>query len=196
MILETFHCGEDLQGAVQVFTLPHDGVRLADVFVMKRSLARQKIAKHSDFFRLLLSGVENPSLPKLLDTVETAERSSRFRGYGLLFGYPSSAVEFFVRAAETEDQTGAFVPRQFVSIPTHISQTGQFVWAVPVGHVETSEEVAIRSAASRILEQYRLLRKKWIGSKQTSADSIKSLELIREWYHDGDGDYSSDYARY
>jgi hypothetical protein len=105
-------------------------------------------------------------------------------------------VDFFVKAAEIEDQTGEFVPREFINVPTFASPSGHFVWAVPVGHQETAEETAIRTTASRILARYRDQRRKWIDTVGSPSASPQSLELIREWFHDGEGDYSPEHARF
>jgi hypothetical protein len=195
-VLSAFRCGEDIEGQVHFYAYPHGGVRFAEPYVMKRSLARKMITEHSDFFRGIGVTHDNPSLPGLLLNVEQAGRYDRFRGYGLFFGYPSSAVDFFVSAAKTEDQTGEFVAREFMSIQTFSSQNGQFVWAVPVGHQETSEETAIRWTAQSILDRYRSLRTEWIENSDEPTDSPKSLELIREWFHDGNGDYSPEHAKF
>jgi len=195
-ILATFHCGDDIEGAVHIYDQAHGSVRYAEPFVMKRSLARQKIAEHFNFFRAIGATHDNPSLPGLLRQIEQASRYARFRAYGLLFGYPSLAVDFFVSAAENKDRTGEFVAREFINIPTFSSQSGHFVWAVPVGHQETTEETAIRSTAYLILERYRRLRRTLIEGESESTESPKSLELIREWFHDGNGDYSPDHARF
>jgi hypothetical protein len=194
LIASALHCGEDLEGEVQLYTQSYNGVRFAEPYVLKRSSARRQISDSPDFFRRV--GVDqDSSLQELLQKAEHSSRYDRFRAYGLLFGYPSLAVDFFVRAAEIEDLTGAFVARQFIGIPTFGSENGHFVWAVPVGHQETPEEAEIRTTARMILERYRSLRDKWIGSQGTST-APRSLELIREWFHDGNGDYSPDHARF
>lgn len=102
---------------------------------------------------------------------------ARFGGYGYLFGYPDEAVNFFVAAAAEEEFTGKFVERDFYSAPTVSKSTNGFVWAVPKNNVETESERMIKNRATRIYNEYRARREKYIGENKKGA-----VELLRDWF--------------
>ncbi len=54
----------------------------------------------------------------VMNLIDQADSSSRWRGFGLIFGYPAYAVDFFVKAGEEEKQTGKFVKRDFLHLKT------------------------------------------------------------------------------
>lgn len=170
--------GPDLVAGVQVFAEVHDGHRHVQAFVAHRPALRALLASEAAFFGPLGLGPGADPF-EVLCTVERLPRLERFRGYGLLFGYPRAAVEFFVAAAAEEDRTGELPPREFVHIATFGAEQHRFVWAAPPGHVADAEELALRAAAAPILARYRAQRERF-----THGESIDALALLRSVVHD------------
>ena len=193
-LLSRFTCGKNLSAHLHQYAPHTNGESFFQAYILHEPTAALRIQKHSDFFRRIEVYPFNDQLPALLQKIEYAPRYHRFEGYGHLFGYPASAVQFFVQAEKFHDETGQFVPREFISIPTHQADSGSFVWAVPVGHQRNEEEKRIQENAAAILARYRLLRAKWIKAVDHESEGPRSLELIREWYHNGHGDYAPEYA--
>ncbi len=161
-VLAAFRCDDRFYADVHVFSAIYEGNRQAEVVVFNLPRLKTAIAAHRGFFEKF--GVTPESHPMdVLQIVEHAEAADRWRGYGYLFGYPDSAVDFFVEAGESQKKTGQFVKREFYQIPSFGRATGSFVWAVPVGHTETDEERTIRARAVRTLETYRGLRERFVG---------------------------------
>ena len=74
----------------------------------------------------------NANSATVLSVVEYENKNDRYRAYGYLFGYPEHAVDFFVEASITEEETGEFVKRNFFTIPVEAGNSGDFTYAVPV----------------------------------------------------------------
>ncbi len=162
-ILAAFRCDDRFYADVHVFSAIYEGNRQAEVVVFNLPRLKTAIADHREFFEKY--GVTPESHPMdVLQIVEHADAADRWRGYGYLFGYPDAAVDFFVEAGESQKKTGQFVKREFYQIPSFGRATGAFVWAVPVGHAETDEEREIRERSKGILEEYRALRERYVGS--------------------------------
>ncbi len=166
----------DLDFGVMAFATVFDGQRHVEAYVVHIPTMDDVLSRHASFFGpyALTPGT---SVGEVLATVERMPRLDRFRAYGLLFGYPQYAVDFFVEAAgeevndEGKQETKAeakdagkpsepkarrpIVPRDFVSIPVHESDTNRFVWAAPKGHAGHPDDDAIRLQAATILERYR-----------------------------------------
>jgi hypothetical protein len=90
--------------------------------------------------------------------VERMPKLDRHRGYGLLFGYPVHAVDFFVAVADEPREGGKPAPRRFVQIPTFASPTGRFVYAVPPDAPDRPEDLALRARTEPVLARWRELR--------------------------------------
>lgn len=179
-------CG-DIGAFVHGFTTPQgDSIvrRSFDVIVYHRAAVARAIERHAAFFGTL--GVTpGADVREVLAAVENAPRAERWRGYGLLFGYPDDAVEFFVRAGIEGDRTKTIVPRDFRRIETYrkfpIERDGpplasSFVYAVPKDAPESTADRALRDAAAPIYARYVRERARRIG-----ADSTGALALWREW---------------
>jgi hypothetical protein len=111
-----------------------------------------------------------------MERIDRAEQSVRWRAFGLVFGYPEYAVEFFVDAGKSEKKTGKFVERGFLAIPTVASDTGRFVYAVPKGHVERDEDRQLKMAAAPIFEQYLARRALFIRD-----GGVGAVALLQDW---------------
>lgn len=180
-IFETWRCGDNILAEVQHFSRAFDGKRSADAVVFDRAALRKMLVDRSHFFSRW--GVTQNTHPlSVLYAVETADATPRFAGYGYLFGYPDYAVEFFVDAANKEEFTGRFVERSFYSIETFAGKTNRFVYAVPKGHAERSEDAALKKRAEYVLSEYRARRERYIGDGKAGV-----VELLRDWFCQTDG---------
>jgi hypothetical protein len=178
-ILALWRCGAG-DGAffadVQHFAKTFEGRRHAEAVVFNRANLRRAVREKSDFFsRWAITANSHPL--QILYAVETDETGARFGGYGYLFGYPDYAVEFFVRAADSEEFTGKFVERDFYSVPTFSRPTNGFVWAVPKNHAENEIDKAIRAEAAKIYAEYKTRRERYIGAGKKGV-----VEMMRDWF--------------
>jgi hypothetical protein len=187
-ILAAFNCGPALSAGLQVFTTPFDGELYADGVIFNGPRFAQTLTRYPDLFAAI--GVTPDMSPlEVVQAVDADPTTRRFRAYGLLFGYPEHAVDFFVSAVEQEEATGEFVARDFFQIPTFVSDTGRFVYAVPKGHTPTPEDEALRARALQTLDAYKALRADMVGSNKPGA-----LALARRLFDDGSGQCSPERA--
>jgi hypothetical protein len=173
-IANAFRCGDGMSTHVQLFAAESKGERFAElIFVNRPALDRLLEAKKAFFAPLGLS----PGTPPLqvLNVVEYLPRESRFRGLGYLFGFPDYAVDFFVTATVPGANSGPGKDRDFYSVPVYRAGTNYFVWAVPLGHQERTEDKAIAARAKTVLEAYRTRRDDVAAGKTTIADAVRSL---------------------
>jgi len=160
--LDLLDCRE-LDFGVMSFATVFDGQRHVEAYVVHVATMDDVLARHPTFFApfALTPGT---SVGEVLATVERMPRLDRFRAYGLLFGYPQYAVDFFVEAAGDEVPAGEpgatrpIVPRDFISIPVYESEANRFVWAAPKGHAGHPDDDRTRERARAILAHYRSLR--------------------------------------
>jgi len=175
-LLRLFRCGDELAATVLHFakTYPNKQDKLERPFegyVIHGPAMRRKVGQHRGLFAGL--GVSPASeLWETLVTVEYQPEGPRWRAYGLLYGYPPDAVDFFVQAGETQRGGGKFVERDFVSLPTFERAERGVVYAVPKGSKRTAEEELFASRVGTILAEYRARRE-----RHTS-----SVALLREWF--------------
>lgn len=185
-LLAYFRCGEEIWATMHHFakTFPKgkDGPleRYFEGAVFHRSAVRRLVAAQDIFFASLGLTVETHPLETLM-TIEFAEASSRFRGLGLLYGYPEYAVNFFVQASEEQTRTGQFVVRDFVGSPTFARAERGVVYAVPKGHQESEIDTRLRGRFTKILEEYRSRREKFVGEGKPGV-----VALLRDWFCQGD----------
>jgi hypothetical protein len=178
---------DDIGAFVHVFTATSGDTvrrRVMEVVVYHRGAVARTVARHAPFFGSL--GITPAAdVREVLAAVENAPRAARWRGYGLLFGYPDEAVDFFVRAGEEGDRTGAVVPRDFRRIDTYrkfaLERDGppvasSFVYAVPRGAAESVADRALREAAAPVYARYVRER-----ARRITADSTGALALWRDW---------------
>lgn len=143
---------------VQTFATAHDGKRHVEAYVVHRAALAEMVRREATFWLPL--GVTPCTHPaEIVAIVDRLPRADRWRAYGLLFGYPNYAIDFFVEATERARAGGGEVgpgkDREFYHIATSSACEGQFTWAVPLGHVERDEDRAIRQRAEAILTAYR-----------------------------------------
>ncbi len=185
--LAAWRCGDELFADVRHFAQTYEDsktkelTRAAEAVVLNLPALAAVVSKYADYFGPF--GLTPHAHPmEVLMAIEYSQPGPRWRGYGYLFGFPPYAVDFFVNAGESEKQTGKFVERDFLSIPTFGAEKHQFVWAVPKGYVEQDEDRAIRARAAEILAAYRERRARFIGAGKPGVS-----ELLRDWFDDGKG---------
>lgn len=169
---------DELDFGVQVFQEPHEGQRAAHAWVVHRTALRRVLADHAQCFAPLGLGPNAPA-DEVLAVVERQPRLLRYRCYGLLFGYPVAAVDFFVRAAAEEESGGGRVEREFAHVATFSADRHRFVWAVPAGESSSAEVRELQNEASTLLEQYRSLRERFIGpGKPGPVDLLRAVARL------------------
>jgi hypothetical protein len=180
-ILRTWTCGGELSAHLHHFAAVYDGARPVEVMVVNHRALRRALDDSTAFFGpYALSSSSDPM--EVMMAVEYDRTSARFRGYGLLFGFPLHAVDFFVEAARSQAETGTFVERDFISLPTGLG-ANHFVYAVPKGHVAVDADRALRARVEPIFADYQARRARHIRGE--SAAGV--LDLVREWFDDGRG---------
>jgi len=174
-ILECMPLGPDLEAGVYVFFTPFKGQKIASAFVVHKPSLRRLIVRRKDVFDAI--GIDVDTAPqRVMEKIDRAPRASRWRAFGLVFGYPKYAVDFFVEAGEQQAATKKFVERDFVQLPTFASEEGRFVYAVPKGHVERTEDRDLKSSTGEIFSRYRVWRSVYIGDGKSGA-----IELLKSW---------------
>lgn len=142
---------------VQIFDKIHDGERNAHAFVVHRNSLARMIDRHESFWSSWdITPETHPT--DIVDIVDRMPRSDRWRGYGYLYGYPDEAVDFFVEAGLAADDGSEMGPgkdRQFMQIPTYAAESGRFTYAVPLEHVPTPADQALKTRANSILKAYK-----------------------------------------
>lgn len=167
--------GPDLEAGVYVFAETFKGKRMASAFVAHRPGLRELIRRRGDVFEPL--GVTPAtSLQEVMEAIDRAPRAARWRGFGLVFGYPEYAVEFFVAAGDKQAETGKLVERDFVNLPTFASERGRFVYAVPKGHTERLEDRELKARTAAIFQTYGAWRSAFVGDGKPGA-----VALLRCW---------------
>lgn len=188
-VSDALTCGE-LTTFVQVFTATSPGrerdtMRNATMVIAHRASMRALIVRQRAYFATL--GVTPSTEPRdVVAAVENAPRAERWRGYGLLFGYPDDAVDFFVRAGIEGDSTKRIVPRDFRRIETFHKfpetrggppVTSSFVYAVPKGAADSEGDRRLRDAAAPIYARYVTQRARFVRP-----DSTGVTQLWRDWF--------------
>ncbi len=181
-IARAWTCGGEVSAHLHHFAAVYQGDRPVEMTVVNAPALRRLLDDRTAFFgRYALSASSEPM--EVMLAVEYDRTSARFRGYGLLFGYPDHAIDFFVDAADAQAETGVFVERDFISLPT-TRGTNHFVYAVPKGHQEHEADRRLRDRVEPVFADYQARRARHI--RGDSAAGV--LDLLREWFDDGTGD--------
>ena len=188
--LTAWRCGDHYEAGVLPFDALRDGERYAAAWVAARPALRRTLADRADFFGGLGLTPESTAEAVLLRVEGAGRPADRWRGFGLAFGYPDRAVDFFVAAGVHQRETGEFVGRDFRHYPTHAREAGGFVYAVPRLDPESDAERRLRRAAAAVLAAYRTRRKRYV----TDDDPARVAELVRDWFEDGTGWCHPDHA--
>jgi hypothetical protein len=167
--------GPDLETGVLVYASAFEGKRSASAFVAHTPSLKALIERREDVFGPI--GVTaKSSAQAVMEAIDKAPRSARWRAFGLVFGYPEYAVEFFVTAGEEQDRTGQFVKRDFLNVPTFGGERGRFVYAVPKGHAERDEDRELMAKAEPILTKYRAWRAVYVDELK-----LGGVALLSTW---------------
>lgn len=189
-LISVWTCGSSISSGIMTFEQLHDGERFAAGWLANEDALRQLRKTHSGYFEAL--GItESSTAESVMLSIERSSRpEERWRGFGLVFGYPDYAVEFFVRAGLHQRETGEFVERDFRQYPTIQRPTGGFVYAVPKVTREQSEEAELRERCRLVLEEYKGLRKEFC-----EGDRMEPELILRRLYDDGYGWCHPDHAK-
>lgn len=173
--LASLPLGAEFDTGVLVFASAFEGRLTASAFVAHRKSLQALVERHRDVFVPLGITAATPA-QQIMEKIDRAGEASRWRCFGLVFGYPEHAVEFFVAAGEEQARTGKPVAREFVQIPTYASARGRFVYAVPKGYAEQNVDRALRDAATPVLARYTRWREVYIGEGRAGPTA-----LLRDW---------------
>jgi hypothetical protein len=166
---------------VLVYESAQRGQRYASAYVVHVPSLQALVERQSELFGRWGITVASPPGEVLLTIERSRQPGDRWRGFGLLFGYPEYAVDFFVEAGLHQRSTGEFIERDFRQIPTFTSRSGRFVYAVPKLSRPGPEDVALERRATHLLGEYRRRRP---TDKEAPPNPI---ELLRDWMDDGHG---------
>ncbi|MGL4422242.1 MAG: hypothetical protein ACRCZF_16350, partial [Gemmataceae bacterium] len=173
--LAAWPLGPDHEAGAFVFASAFQKQRSASAFIVHKPSLQALVVRRKDVFAPL--GITTSTPPQeVFERIDRAPSSPRWRAFGLVFGYPEYAVEFFVQAGEQQAKTGKFVERDFRQIPTVDSDHGRFVYAVPKGQAEQPEDIQLKIAAAPVLERFRIWREVYIGEGKSGATA-----LVRDW---------------
>jgi hypothetical protein len=173
-VADALQCGDNLKTMVQIFAIQSDTERFAELMMINRAEFDAKLVAERGFFaRFGLSAGMSPV--QALTIIEHLPRADRYRGYGLLFGFPNFAVDFFVEATVPGADVGPGKDREFYSVPVFKAPKGHFVWAVPLGASERPENKAIADRAAPVLKDYTAYREKYIGEGKHGV-----VEMVRD----------------
>lgn len=167
----------DHQFVMMPFAQKEGHMRNVEIYVVRKSKFASLMAQHAAFFGQW--GFTPDSDPAVvLPVIEYESRHDRNRGYGLLFGYPLYAVDFFVAANQRteKDTTIKLVPRDFFAIPVHAGNKGYFTYAMPKGYSPSETDSSIYRSAVNTLELYKVQRQKYIKSGR-----FKAVALWSNW---------------
>jgi len=162
---------------VQAFATSREEKRHLEAYVVHRASLSAMIAREAAFWSPL--GVTPCTHPaEVLAVVDRMAKAERWRGYGLLFGYPNYAIDFFVeanrRSAEAGSEVGPGKDREFLHIPTFKSAKARFTYAVPLGHSFNEADRILATQAAAILHVYAAERQRLIEAASPAA-ALKRL---------------------
>ncbi len=178
-VAEVFHCG-NVEAVLVPYRATYDGVRYLQLSVVDRARMHAMMVQSADVWNHW--GVAPEADPSVVvGSVEHGESLRRFRGYGLLFGYPDYAIDFFVAAAREADETGDFVERDFFHIPVFGADRGHFTYAIPKGHIPSAPDSLRYDFAMQVLDRYRSRRPTYV----TPDSTLDARSLIRAWRTEG-----------
>lgn len=189
-VIAPWRCGASLEAGVLVFENLHEGERFAAGWIADRNSLESLVTERAGYFGRLGLTKESSGESVMLSIERASQPEERWRGFGLAFGYPEFAVEFFVRAGLHQRETGEFIEREFRQYPTFSRQAGGFVYAIPQVTPEQDCERLLRTNCEAILAEYKRLR-----AMHTEGETVFAERLIRAWYDDGTGWCHPDHAK-
>lgn len=169
---------DTLWADVHVFHEPHGGKRAARGYVAHRRALAELLRAQSAFFAPYGLGPDTHPA-EVFAIVERMPKLDRHRGFGLLFGYPAHAIEFFVAAEVAQERGGPGPKRRFVQIPTFAAPTGRFVYAVAADAPELPADRDLAAAAAVRLARYRELRSIFDVAGATTLPQADAAALLQ-----------------
>lgn len=117
--------------------------------------------------------------------------TSRNLAPGLPVRLPArAAVDFVVESSDRQSEAQKLVPRDFRQLPTFGAPTKQFVYGVPRGAAQTSEDLRLREETAGVLSEYRKRCAECVGPGKRGAAA-----LLRARFDDGTGRCDPSQAR-
>ncbi len=167
---------EHLQFVVVPFRQPWDEKRNLQILVCRRDQFQKTLQKEAVFFGQW-GFTPNADPATVLTAIEFESKNDRYRAYGYLFGYPDHAVDFFVEASLSTEESGEFVARDFFHMPVAAGDKGYFTYATPKGYVPGKSDSVIYKRAQATLERYKQLKRQHQKNGQLDALSLFSHTL-------------------
>ncbi len=151
---------DELQFLMIPFRKPWDEKRHLQILVCRKDEFQKTLEKEAAFFAQWgFTAHADPAT--VLTTIEFESKNDRYRAYGYLFGYPEHAVDFFVKASITGEETGEFVTRDFFHMPVAAGEKGYFTYAVPKDYVPVRSDSVIYNRATATLKRYNQLKRRY-----------------------------------
>jgi hypothetical protein len=167
---------EDLKFLLVPFKQTRKGKRNLQILVCRTDKMNSLISSKAHFFGQW-GFTANSNLATVLTTIEFESRNDRYRAYGYLFGYPEHAVDFFVSASISEEETGEFVNRNFFSIPVAKGESGHFTYAIPKDYIPDQRDSSIYFQAIHTLNKYNMIKSQYT----TESGALDAISLITDY---------------
>ena len=167
---------------VLIFEKQQSGRRHASLYLAHAPTLQATISRNPKFFDRFGLTDDTPAHQVMMTIERSTSPEERWRGFGIAFGYPEYAINFFVGAGLHQRETGEFIERDFRHIPTFRSKQGRFVYAVPKISPVRTEDTELLQRAKPVLNEYRRLRAQYIGDGKPGP-----VALLRDWFDDGSG---------
>jgi hypothetical protein len=167
---------------VLIYEKQQSGRRHASLYLAHAPTLQSTISRNPKFFDRFGLKDDSPAHQVMMTIERSTSPEERWRGFGIAFGYPEYAINFFVGAGLHQRETGEFIDRDFRHIPTFKSKQGRFVYAVPKICPLRTEDTELLQRAKPILNEYRRLRAQYIGDGKPGP-----VALLRDWFDDGSG---------
>jgi len=167
---------------VLIYEKQQSGRRHASLYLAHVPTLQATISRNPKFFDRFGLTDDSPAHQVMMTIERSTSPDERWRGFGIAFGYPEYAINFFVGAGLHQRETGEFIDRDFRHIPTFKSKQGRFVYAVPKICPLRTEDTELLQRAKPILNEYRRLRAQYIGDGKPGP-----VALLRDWFDDGSG---------
>jgi hypothetical protein len=153
----------------------------ASAYVVHVPSLKNLIERESDFFARWGITVNTPPNEIMMTIERSRQPDDRWRGFGLVFGYPKHAIDFFVTAGMHQRTSGEFVERDFRQVATFAGRSGRFVYAVPKLSKPGPDDILLQRRAVVLLSEYKRLRPQYVAPTKNPSG------LLRDWMDNGDG---------
>lgn len=174
-VAKAFRCGDGLEADVIPVGPVYRGKQFWNFVIARRSAVQRVESENLEYFAQF--GLDRSRRAvELLRLVDQSRDEVTREGYGYLLGHPQYSVKFGLTAQRLRKEHN-FIPASSYSVKTFDEKGLQFNWPTPLNHIENSDDAAIKSSATKALEEYKKRREKFIGSDKPGAAA-----LVREWF--------------